>query len=307
MKKANLSWPEACDFASQFIPMLERSYPSYIEEMTGLAEGAGVDFPSVLALNVRTEIGYGMATDGCTAFAWKTDVESFIAQNWDWDNEQIPNIVSLHIEKPGVPRIHMMTEAGIIGKIGLNSHGVGVTLNAIPAKGVDTNRLPCHLALRTALESVSRERAVEKLMEAGIASSCHIQVADAETGAIGLENSAYDIVQMLQTEEHGICTHSNNFVMKHNRDCANEVLPDSLERLVRIQTLLTHYTAKPSMEGLRGLLKDEKNYPTAICRASTEKSTLATLFSVVMDLKEKYARVKMGRPTESGQELVLRP
>ena len=306
MKKSELSWPEACQFAEQFIPMLEQSYPSYIEEMKGLAEGAGVDFPSILALNVRTEIGYGMATDGCTAFTWKANDASFIAQNWDWEMEQIPNIVCLHIEKPSVPRIHMMTEAGIIGKIGLNSAGVGVTLNAIAARGVDTTRLPCHLALRAVLESISRKDAVTKLAKHGIASSCHIQIADAESGGIGLENTAYDTIEMPQNE-HGICTHSNHFVMKHIKECENRGLPDSTVRLARIQALLKENMEKPSMEGLRGLLKDEKNYPTAICRAPTEKSTLATLFSVVMDLSEKHAKVKMGRPTEDGEELVLRP
>ena len=83
---ARLPWPEACDIANKFVPYLSKSWPQYLEEMRGIAEGAGVDVPSVLALNVRTEIAYGMAkdADGCTAFAWKTpDGESFLAQNWD--------------------------------------------------------------------------------------------------------------------------------------------------------------------------------------------------------------------------------
>jgi len=212
----------------------------------------------------------------------------------------------LHIEKLGVPKMHMMTEAGIIGKIGLNSAGVGVTLNAIAAKGVDTTRLPCHLALRTVLESTSRDEAVTKLTKAGIASSCHIQIADTSTGGIGLENTAYDIVQMAQTPS-GIITHSNHFVLKHSTACANKALPDSPLRLARIQALLKESMDAPSMDGLRDMLKDENNYPTAICRAPTEKSSLATLFSVVMDLAEKYAVVKMGRPTEGGEEVTLRP
>lgn len=306
MRKAKLTWPEACKFAEQFVPMLEKSYPSYIEEMKGLAEGARVDFPSILALNTRTEIGYGMATDGCTAFAWKTDDASFIAQNWDWEEEQSPNVVSLRISKPGVPRIMMITEAGIIGKIGLNTSGVGVTLNAIAGRGVDTTRLPCHLALRTALECKSRAEAVRKLTQSGIASSCHIQIADAHTGGIGLENTASDTVFMPQNPS-GIITHSNHYVMKHSTKCANKALPDSTERLARIQELLEDELDTPNMDGLRGLLKDEKNYPTAICRAPTDKSTLATLFSIVMDLREGYAVVQMGRPTEDGEVLELRP
>ena len=86
LETAKLSWPEACKIANDFMPYLSTSWPNYIEEMEGVAEGAGVDFGSILALNVRTEIAYGLAkdADGCTAFSWKTeDGASFLAQNWD--------------------------------------------------------------------------------------------------------------------------------------------------------------------------------------------------------------------------------
>lgn len=283
--------------------------------MRGLSAGAGVEFPSILALNVRTEIGYGLATDGCTAFGWKvptspssssfsssgkpTSTPSFLAQNWDWESAQAPNIISLHITKPNTPAMHFMTEAGIIGKIGLNSQGVGVTLNAIAARGVDVNKLPCHLALRTVLECTSREEAVRVLTERGVASSCHVQIADAATGGVGLENTSVDTV-MMEQDNRGMIAHSNHFVFQHKEECANKALPDSVERLVRIRELLGNSMEEPSMEGLKGLLRDEKGYPTAICRARTEESSLATLFSVVMDLGEGYGVVKMGRPTEGG-------
>lgn len=50
----------------------------------GVAEGAGVRFEDILALNVRTEIAFGMyQSDGCTSFSWKKGKESFLSQNWD--------------------------------------------------------------------------------------------------------------------------------------------------------------------------------------------------------------------------------
>ena len=45
--------------------------------------GAVVDFRSVLALNIRSEIKYGGVMDGCTALSWHTKGKSFLAQNWD--------------------------------------------------------------------------------------------------------------------------------------------------------------------------------------------------------------------------------
>jgi len=201
----------------------------------------------------------------------------------------------------------MMTEAGIIGKIGLNTASVGVTLNAIKAKGVSFDKLPCHLALRTVLNSRSREVAVETLKTVGVAAACHITIADASTGGTGLECSAFDIVELPQSEK-GICTHSNHFVAEHEGPKAKLFLNDSPFRLDKIRELVEGQQQKgPGFEGIGEMLKDEENYPQAICRMASEKSGSETLFSVVMDLGSGIGRVKMGRPVDEGEMLELRP
>lgn len=63
----------------------------------------------------------------------------------------------------------------------------------------------------------------------------------------------------------------------------------------------------PKAERVGKLLEDEMNYPTAICRAETDDSTVATLFSIVMDLKAKSAKVRLGRPCEPEDTLFLSP
>lgn len=272
--------------------------------MKGVADGAGTDLDSIVALNVRTEIAYGMMSDGCTVFSWKTPDASFLGQNWDWSSLQGANIVCLSIQQPPKPTINMMTEGGIIGKIGLNSAGVGVTLNAVQALGVSYTKLPVHLALRTVLNSSSREEAADALRKAGVAAAGHITIADASTGAVGLECTALDIVE-IPMDEHGVCTHSNHLVKEHKVQ-GGDFLKDSPFRLARIQELIRGIDT-PSVHNFGEMLKDEQNYPAAICRASTEKSTIQTLFSIVMDLKNGVARVKMGRPTEEGEVFELRP
>ena len=304
MQKANKSWPEVSEIAKQFQPYLQSTWPEYLEEIRGIADAVGVPFESILALNVRTEIGFGMLNDGCTAFAWKTDKESFIAQNWDWQAEQRDNIICAKISQAGRPTIHMMTEAGIIGKIGLNSAGVGVTLNAINARGVAFDKLPCHLALRTALNSTSLPEAKMKLNKAGVASACHIQVADTDNGSIGFENTAVDQVEL--SMKNGIITHSNHLTVAHDGVADKAMLVDSPFRLDRVRELLGN-VEQPDMSRLQEVLKDRKGEPAAINRSATEKSSVETLFSIVMDLTEKKAVVKMGKPTEEGETFELRP
>ena len=105
--------------------------------------------------------------------------------------------------------------------------------------------------------------------------------------------------------ENGVTTHSNHLIKPHKVG-GKIFLPDSPERLERIGVLISQ-VQKPSVESLKVLLKDENKFPCAINRAQTDKSTIQTLFSIVMNLTEGYAKVKMGRPTEDGEELELRP
>ncbi|KZF25480.1 AAT-domain-containing protein [Xylona heveae TC161] len=307
---SKLEWAEVCKVALKFLPSLESKWPEYVEEIRGVSKGAGFDFPTILALNVRTEIAYGLFNDGCTALSWKTDGAngaSFLAQNWDWQHEQKENLVSLRIHQPPKPTITMITEAGIIGKIGLNSAGVGVTLNAIKAAGVDYDRLPVHLSLRRVLDSPSRDEAVAALGNAGVSSACHLLVADS-SGGLGLECSSTDIVALRM--EDGKVTHTNHYLASHGIVQDMLWLPDSPFRLARIRELVAEAEAKgegPTTKNLGEMFKDEKNYPGSICRAEAPGSTVATLFNIVMDLKAKMATVQIGRPIHSEGVLLLDP
>lgn len=51
--------------------------------ITGLAAGAETDIADIIALNVRTEINFGLFSDGCTALSWQKGESSYLAQNWD--------------------------------------------------------------------------------------------------------------------------------------------------------------------------------------------------------------------------------
>ncbi|KAL9595474.1 MAG: hypothetical protein Q9219_006434 [cf. Caloplaca sp. 3 TL-2023] len=303
LESTRMSWSKACEVAENFIPFLQKEFPDYLTEVRGLAAGAGVPVLSILALNVRTEIAFGMFSDGCTALLWKNGDTSLLAQNWDWREEQKENLIRLRIERDDKPTIDMITEAGIIGKIGLNSEGVGVCLNAVRAKGVDFNRLPCHLALRRCLDSRTREEAVTILKYVGVASSCHILIADS-LGGSGIECSSSDIA-VLPICPQGLITHTNHYIEEHPGIEEDPDLKDTYTRLERIRRLIK--LAKPNMRSIHDLLKDEDGFPHAINRQRTDNSTIATLFSIVMDLKQKFADVRIGRPSAADESLILQP
>lgn len=273
-----------------------------VSPFLGIADGSGRQFLEIIALNVRTEIAYGRFSDGCTSVSLHTRYCSFLGQNWDWETEQSDNLLLLTIIRNGFPTIKMVTEAGLIGKIGLNSSGVGVCLNAIKAKGLDSSRIPVHLALRQILESTSARGAVEVLKSVGISSAAHFLIGDAET-AIGLESTSSTIFE-LYPDSLGRVFHTNHLIGHHEGVVEPGWLPDSNTRLGRIQVLADQVMINPkkksvALETFGKMFADEDNYPSSICRAEEGVSDCATLFSISMDLQNSKAVITLGRPSES--------
>ncbi|KAL1905448.1 hypothetical protein Sste5344_008807 [Sporothrix stenoceras] len=270
--------------------------------MQGIADAAGLQLTDIVALNVRTEITFGMFTDACTAVGWQTPDTVYLAQNWDWMEEQRDNILLYHIEQDGYPAIQYLAEAGLIGKIGLNSAGVGVCVNAIRAKGMDPTKLPMHLALRLLLNSTTMQAAVGVMEKYGMASSCHFLVGD-PSGTLGLEWTHLGL-QTLQPKDNRI-HHANHLLLEHPGVVDTNWIPDSEYRTRRIEEL-TDKIDDVSAKSIQAVFLDEGNYPGSICKTASGSSTVATLFNIVMDLKKARADVIMGKPNAPDETLTLK-
>src|SRR5438045_8523055 len=55
---AGWDWPTVRREAARFEAPIGKVMPAYLEELRGIADGAGLDLADVLAINVRTEVVY---------------------------------------------------------------------------------------------------------------------------------------------------------------------------------------------------------------------------------------------------------
>ena len=205
-------------------------------------------------------------------------------------------------------------QPGIVGKIGFNDASVGVCLNAIRAPALKTNLLPIHLLLRIALECSSVEEAISTLEKlGGPASSQHILIADAISGARGLEVSPFGSTY-LKPDAQGIVIHTNHFI---ENEFVKKVpwLAGSIPRYVRARELCENLqkevdTASISAQTLRQrIFADTCGDPEGICANNGSQSE--TLFNIVMRFekgKRPSAEVTFGRPgTENASPVVHMP
>lgn len=213
-----------------------------------------------------------------------------------WMNAQKPNLILTKIAQDGKPTILQITEAGIIGKIGFNSSGVGTLLNAIKVHGVDPSRMPVHFGLRMALESNSAAEAVQRLESYGMAASAHILIADPST-AVGLEFTKSTFARCT-ADTRGRIVHANHLLLEHPGEDDTVWLKDSPVRVKTMTENSEKLGSEPSWEDVSRLFEDEQNVPCSICRLEAPESGSATLFNIVMDLKSKMGVLRMGRPTQ---------
>ncbi|KAI0629555.1 AAT-domain-containing protein [Trametes polyzona] len=317
------SWDTVRSVAGQFQESIGGLAPHLLEEMHGIAEGVrssgfpNVDILDIVALNARSEIALGQWDDGCTSLAWRIRApgmhKQILAQNWDWREGVGKNLALASISSPGKPKIWMVIEPGIVGKIGFNSESVGVCLNAIRARPISTTLLPIHLLLRIALECDSVDTAIESIESlGGAASSQHILIADRD-GARGLELSPRGAFY-LKEDENGILAHTNHFLENKLVD-EPPWLSGSPVRLERAKSICGELIAELGQENLGAvdakllrarLFADTINSPQAIC-CSPDPDRVAriqTLFNIVMTFepgREPFAEVIFGKPG-SGEE-----
>ncbi|MDX1464412.1 MAG: C45 family peptidase [Halomonas sp.] len=305
-----LDWAQARRVAERFLPMIERGFPAILDEMAGIARGAGLDFADILTLNCRSEISLTQASGGCSAFALKRDATQWLAQNWDWRSDQLHNVVALEINGDDAPTLFSIGEAGMVAKIGMNEHGLGVCLNAIRSQTCGEG-LPIHIALRKILECRDLDDAVAVARRDRVCSPAHFLVAQGDGRALGLE--VHPGEPGVLSPRNGVVTHTNHLYAGGGTEGVEDFpRADSRPRLARLDALLREALPVRGEIGegeLFALLADHDGAPLSICRHfnpdQPAEERMETLFAVVMDLTRRRLTLRHGKPCESDESLTV--
>ena len=118
-----------------FAPHFDHHVPQFVEQVRGLADGAGISFEEALLIQIRGEIDQGGSGPACTVFAVGPGVTAsgqvLIGQNADLTDQFERIGVVLHLIPKSGPQILMWTFGGLLGYHGMNSQGVAQFANAL--------------------------------------------------------------------------------------------------------------------------------------------------------------------------------
>jgi isopenicillin-N N-acyltransferase like protein len=256
--------------ARTFQPLFEKHCPHLLEEVRGLAEGAGIRFEAALALQLRGEL-IGRTTEACTTFVLGPQVtasgEVLIGQTSDMDGEMRDFSYLLHLKPEGRPEVIMWTFGGMIGYHGLNEHGVAHFANSLGGGPAWRPGLS-HYPLKRLMLEQKNLPAVRAVMNSyPVCSSGNYVLCDGTSEILDVELTAEGPSE-IAVDSEGFLTHSNHFLCDPHACEANDAasLPDSFPRFERINTLIGKQSGSLDVASMKSILADHDGHPVSICR-----------------------------------------
>jgi len=260
--------------AMRFLPLFEQFAPHLVEEIRGLAEGAGIPMAEALAVQIRGELAQ-VQDEGCTTFVIAPRGcacgQILIGQNSDVEPAMDEFAYVLRLVPEDRPAMLMWTFGGMIGYHGLNSAGIAHFANSLGGGPGWKFGLPHYAVKRLMLEQQSLDDVLGVLQHVPVCSSGNYVLCD-ETGRIADVELTPAGFARLDDAGEGFIAHSNHFVCSpfacSESDAAS--VPDSVGRLSRMRQLLISRVGELTVQDLKTILADHEGAPTSICRHSHE-------------------------------------
>lgn len=328
--EAGWDWAMATAEGGRYLAAIEDFAPAVVEELAGIADGAGVDRLDILAVNIRTEVmnaarirsvGQAAAPSECSAFA-TVDVDGHVVagQNWDWAPFAADSVVVLRAEPDEGPAYVTVVEAGLLAKFGTNSDGVAVMTNALTCTDdLGEPGVPYHVLLRSLLECGSTQEGLDRLSASHRGSSANYLLADRSGHLADVEARPGDASALhhLAADEHGCLLHTNHFAAPDFpvRDYTSMVESTTRTRLDQIRstigTAVVSAASRGDLAAYEVALADHTNTPDSVCRhvdpAEPLNEQSVTVAAALVDLTGRTIAVSEGPPCDKGFESIPTP
>jgi isopenicillin-N N-acyltransferase like protein len=284
--------------------------PALYEEMIGIAEGAALDPALIGAINARTEILASLnapARGECSAvISLPPQLGVPVAvQTWDWYYTFTNGWLVWEIPLADGTVTKTMTEYGIVGKVGLNTRGLGLLFTILHHVN-DGKRIgvPVHVAARWALDRGHNiNRAAQLLASADVSASSSVNLVAYEGGlgsAISIELYPGG-PGFVMAESNGLIVHTNHFLADGLgvHDTEPKGFPDTLLRRDLLRRRLSEKPVRSAGDIIDAMTSHVGGEGAVCChhnpkaQAITQYETLAT---VVLDLSAGELAVYAGGP-----------
>lgn len=281
------------DVAMRYWPQMSAWSPELAEELTGIAEGAGLRLEQVLLLNLYDEIGLTGEHDAVTAkcsglavsAAASASGSAMIGQNLDISRWYLPCVLFRIAPSAGETGKLMVSQPGIVGGPGTNDSVAMTWVTTIPKDS--RFGIPGPFLIRRALQETDLDAAIDVVTSAPRAMGSHLNFADAERAFVYEGSAERHVLKQVKT----VAGNANNYdepellALEHMADADPTIFAASCHRGARLSRLLRDAAAagKISREQLQRMLADHDGFPFSVCEHEQQGNVFETLVSIVFE------------------------
>jgi len=215
--------------ATRFVPAAEHWTPDLLEELRGIAEGAGTDFRYTFVRALSDEEPWyrrerclsAVGGEGCSSVGVdaRADQPTLIAQNMDMPPWCDGHQVLLHVIDPAQPvEVFSFTVAGKISLAGMNSAGLGICCNTLSHLSYATDGLAEDFVVRGFLARPTLAAGLAFMHGVRHASGQNYTVAEPGSRALNLEASARRVDEFRPAECSDRVYHTNHPLANPDRE-----------------------------------------------------------------------------------------
>jgi hypothetical protein len=287
---------------TDFVSAMKKWTPDLLEEVRGLAEGADIDFDTILVLQLPDECfinGEAIAGEHCSSLgcARGGGRPCFIAQNMDVPSFADGFQVVLHVkEQEADTEAFVLTQAGCIGLNGMNNHAVGICTNALWQLGSCRDGLPVACVVRGVLRQRSEEDAVAFVKKVKHASGQNY-VVGGPAQAYCFECSAGRVERFQPGGRDDVVWHTNHPLVNEDYAGLYRALrkdgaelakreADTRARLRCLEERLTSGTAERDLALIKATLASRDPAEHPVCRTKKDGTGAFTFASTIMVLSD---------------------
>lgn len=290
-----------------FVAAIQEWTPELLDEIRGIAEGASLEFDTMLAYQLLDEMWNNadvILGEHCSSLGLPPGpgAPAFLAETVDVERFRDGYQVLLHVRHHDSDLESLvLTCAGLVGFNGMNNQGTGVCVNALLQLNPCRDGLPVAAVVRGLLEQRALDPAVafvEKVRHA----SGQTYIVGSPEGIAALECSANAVVRLEPQGPHGVVWHTNHPLSSNDYqpwfadalDSGNRMpfLDNSQARLQSLARQLQVPLHEGRMSAILGILaaRDDARHP--VCSAGEEGEFYAevglfTFASTIMLLSDE--------------------
>lgn len=285
---------------ANMLGFLQERFPEVLEELEGIAQGAGLDFEAVARVNFGGAIAaiiYSNSSPatGCSCVAFTDSPDgAIIGKNTDSVGmPELHYVLKIVVPDRGVPYIGYGDPGGPWVEAAINTDGLAIgQASSSIQRGQDGRGMPILHSLHLTMQYTSRTwQAVDFLGGIIHAGKCsNLMIADAEGEVVALERG-YDR-QVVRMPEDGHLFFTNHVV---SAEMQTAVIPSasasSMGRLERYQAIFANECPAHTIEGLRRVISDHGR-PASPC--GHPGSEMCTRYACILVPRRREMRLYRG-------------